>query len=173
MTHLNPVDDLIQLVNTLARVVVLAGLVGSSKVPPLEAVDRAQVALFAVRKATLVQKLASAVSVPDPDSLLLQHLGICAALDEPQQLLGHSPPKDPFRGEQGEGVVAQIEAHLSSKYRQGANTCPIIPTISVVDDIPDQIQVLHFVTVLRHMVAVLLGGVFHGNSRFTDYCVFF
>lgn len=113
--RLDPVDDFVQLINSLSRVVLMTCLVLRSKVSPLEAIDWSQVALFPVRESTLVQELTGTVPVPDLDPLLLQDPCVCTTADEPEQFLGHSSPEDAFRGEQREDVVAQVEPHLGTE----------------------------------------------------------
>jgi hypothetical protein len=61
-------------------------------VPPLEAVDWAQVPGLAIQAET-GQVLFGAISRPDFDVFLLKQLCISGAADEPQKFLGHAPPK--------------------------------------------------------------------------------
>lgn len=168
-SHLDPVDDLVQLVDSLAGIVGLASLVRGTEVSPLEAVDRTQIPLLSVRESALVQELSGAVPIPDPDALLLQLLRIRAAANEPQQLFGHSSPEHPLSGQQWEDVVPQVKSHLSSENGQSADAGAIPATIPSVDDVLDQVQVLHLVSVLRHMVSILglllVLCLFHFNHR--------
>lgn len=167
-THLDPVDDLVKLIDSLAGIIVLACLVRGTKVTPLEAVDRPQIALLSVSEAALVQELPCAVAIPDPDALVLQLLRIRATANEPQQLLGHSTPEHSLGGQQWEDVVAQIETHLSSEKRQSTNARSILATIPSIDDVLDQVQVLHLVSVLRHMVSILRYLFFSCNVHFYE-----
>ena len=72
---LDLVDDLAELVDALVLVVGVHVDILGAEMPPLDAVHRAQVADLAVVQASLVQKLACGVGVPDPDvfSLPNQH----------------------------------------------------------------------------------------------------
>lgn len=67
-------NDFCELVDALSRVVVSRRFVLCAKVPPLEAVDWAEVALFPVGEAELVEEGARAVAVPDVHAFFLQRL---------------------------------------------------------------------------------------------------
>ena len=58
-------DDGLQLVVAFAGVVCMYVNVLCAKVPPLESVDRPQIALLSVRESDAVQVFARAVAVPD------------------------------------------------------------------------------------------------------------
>lgn len=77
-------DDLLQLVHSLAGIVCGCTLVGGSEVSPLEAVDRPQVSFGASLLADAVQVLATAVSVPNVHAFLAQLSGVRAPFEEPQ-----------------------------------------------------------------------------------------
>lgn len=80
-------DDLGQLVDALARVVGRRVLVLCAKVPPLEAVDGAEVALGAVAEPARGEEGRRAVAVPDVDALLGERQRRRRARDEPEELL--------------------------------------------------------------------------------------
>lgn len=65
-------DDLGELVDALACVVRLCVDVFRAKVSPLEAIDGAEIADFAVGEADAVEELAGAVAVPDLDAGLTE-----------------------------------------------------------------------------------------------------
>lgn len=121
------VDDLGQLVDTLARVVSAGVDVLGAKVPPLEAVDGAQVADVAVRQADAVEELAGAVAVPDLDADVAEGLGRGVALDEPEELGDDGAEEDTLRGEEGEdraAVVVELELEAwGGEDGQGSCSC--------------------------------------------------
>lgn len=53
-----------------------------SKVPPLKAIDGSQVTHLAVRQATLIEKLARAIAVPNVNVLGGQDIGIGVTLQD-------------------------------------------------------------------------------------------
>jgi len=65
-------------------------------VAPLEPIDRAQVALFAMRQADAVEEGAAAVAVPDLDALRGEGEGGRAAGDEPEELGDDGAEEDAF-----------------------------------------------------------------------------
>lgn len=107
------VDNLGELVDSLARVVRLGVDVLGAKVPPLEAVHGAEVADLAVGEAQVVEELAGAVAVPDLDAGLAEAGGGCVALDEPEELGDDGAGEDALGGEEGEdrGAVS-VEGEL-------------------------------------------------------------
>lgn len=112
----------------------MARFVFRSEMPPLESINRPQVAFLAILKPSLVQELSIAVPVPDTNVLLLQLLGIRAAADKPQQFFGNTPPEGLLRGQQGKCVVPQIEPHLCTKERQSAGACTVWPFCSCIEN---------------------------------------
>ena len=73
-----------------------------TEVPPLEAVDRAQVALLPVRKAALIQEVPGTIGVPDLHPLPRQLLGVGGPLDHNTESLRpastqnrYNPPPPP------------------------------------------------------------------------------
>ena len=107
------VDDLGQLVDALPRVVRLRIDVLGAKVPPLKAVDGAQVADLAVGEADAVQELARPVAIPDLDARLAQREGGCVGLDEPEELGDDGPGEDALGGEQGQdGCAVTVKSEL-------------------------------------------------------------
>ena len=69
---LDLVDTLLQLVDTLPRIVRVAVFVRRAKMSPLETVHRPKVALAAVPEPARLQELLRAVPVPDLHALLGQ-----------------------------------------------------------------------------------------------------
>mmetsp|Transcript_125011 Transcript_125011/g.399693 ORF Transcript_125011/g.399693 Transcript_125011/m.399693 type:complete len:412 (-) Transcript_125011:138-1373(-) len=134
-------NALCQLVNPLTCVVGVHVHVLRAEVAPLEAVDRAQVSLLAVGQTPVVQELAGAIAIPDLDALVREVLAVRVTLDEPQQLLQHTAPKDPFGREQREGL-SQVEPHHLAKHRDGAHPGAVAHGDTLVDDLPDGIEVL-------------------------------
>lgn len=92
--RLEGVDDALELVVALARVVRLMVDVVGAEVAPLEAIDWAQVADFAVVQAEVVEELARAVAVPDLDALGGEREGGGVALDEPKELGDYGAGED-------------------------------------------------------------------------------
>lgn len=68
-------------------------------------VHRAQVALLAVLEPSRVEKLAAAVAVPDLDALCGEHLGVGAAVDEPDELLDDAAREDTLGGQEWENEL--------------------------------------------------------------------
>jgi hypothetical protein len=64
--------------------------------PPLEAIDWAQVSFLSGGKSQAVQKVSGSIGIPDFHSLGRQFLSICGSLDKPQQLLQNSLPEYTF-----------------------------------------------------------------------------
>lgn len=118
--HLDALDDLLQLVDSLAGVVVVAGAVLGAEVPPLKSINRSQIADLAILKARRVEELARAVAIPDSDVLGLQQLGVRRSFNEPQQLLGHGAPEYALGGQQRK-LIAEVEAHLCTEDADGAD----------------------------------------------------
>lgn len=109
------VDDFGQLVDAPAGVVGLGIDVLCAKVPPLEAVDGAQVADLAVGEPHAVEELAGAVAVPDLDADVAEGRGRGVALDEPEELGDDGAEEDSLRGEQGEdGAAVVVELELEA-----------------------------------------------------------
>lgn len=112
--NFNAFDDFFQLVDSLARVVVLARAVLCSEVSPLEAVDWSQVSNFAVLEARRVEKLTSAVAVPDFDVFRLKNFRIGGSFDEPEKFLCDGSPEHSLRRQQWK-LIAKIKSHLRSE----------------------------------------------------------
>lgn len=120
-----------QLVDAPARVVGGSVDVLGAKVPPLEPVHGAQVALGPVRQADAVEVLARPVTVPDLDALLAQRLGGRVALDEPEELGRHRFEEDAFCGEEREDGCRAIfiEAEFERSWGEEgicACSCPAV-----------------------------------------------
>lgn len=113
------VDDLGQLVHALAGVICLCVDILGAKVPPLEAVDGAQVADVAVREPDAVEELAGPVAVPDLDADVAEGGGGGVALDEPEQLGDDGAEEDSLCGEEGEdGAAVVVELELEAWGRE-------------------------------------------------------
>lgn len=95
------VHHLGQLVDALARVIRPGVDVGRAEMPPLEAVDGAEVADGAVREPDAVEIRPAAVAVPDLDAGGGQRDGGGAAGDEPEELGDDGAEKDAFGGQEG------------------------------------------------------------------------
>jgi hypothetical protein len=80
-------DDLGQLVDALAGIIALGVDIGCPKMPPLEAVDRSEVALLAMTESARGEEGSRAVAVPDMDALSRERQGRRRAGDEPEELL--------------------------------------------------------------------------------------
>ena len=110
------IDDVLELVNTLPFVVVMHSLVCCTKVPPLEAIDRAEIPLFSVSEALFVKELSSCISVPNTNFLITQILSVCVTFKEPNELLCYTPPEHVFGGQHRE-TLTKVIAHLTSEFR--------------------------------------------------------
>mmetsp|Transcript_41303 Transcript_41303/g.86485 ORF Transcript_41303/g.86485 Transcript_41303/m.86485 type:complete len:396 (-) Transcript_41303:583-1770(-) len=139
---LDRIDHLLDLVDALPRVVVVHRFVLGAEMPPLPAVDWAQVADLPVRESDRVEVVARRVAVPDLDLLVLQRLGARVARNEPQQLLRHAAPKDRLGGEERE-VLPQREAHLHAKARASPDAGAVRPRVAVANHVAHQVEVLH------------------------------
>ena len=62
------INDLCQLIDSLASVIRLRVHILGAEMPPLETIDRSQISYFSVRKAHAIEVLAAAVAVPDLDA---------------------------------------------------------------------------------------------------------
>lgn len=102
------VNNLGELVDSLARVVRLGVDVLGAKVPPLEAIHGTEVADLAVVEAEVVEELARAIAVPDLDAGLAKAGGGGVALNEPEELGDNGAGKDAFGGKEGEDWGAVV-----------------------------------------------------------------
>lgn len=68
------VDDVCQLVDTLTGIICLCVHIFGTEVSPLEAVDWSKVAFFTVAETDTVEVLATAIAVPDLDTLIRERL---------------------------------------------------------------------------------------------------
>ncbi len=86
--------------------------------PPLEAVDRAQIALAPVAQPALLEELRIPRPVPNPipsqifTPLRGELLRVRAAADEPDEVLDDAAEEGAFCGEEGEGRVREGEAEV-------------------------------------------------------------
>mmetsp|Transcript_29964 Transcript_29964/g.41825 ORF Transcript_29964/g.41825 Transcript_29964/m.41825 type:complete len:107 (-) Transcript_29964:272-592(-) len=105
--------------------------------PPLVSIDRPKVPIFPVAVPVLIQKLPSAIAIPNFDSFVAQLFRTCTASDQPKQFFDHTPPKYPLGSEQRKRPISQRKSHLSTKL----GACPSASTISFVvsalNDFPD------------------------------------
>ena len=146
-------DDFGELIDALARVVVVTRLVFRAEMPPLKSVHRTQIALGAVGESDLVEEVAGAVAVPDVHALVGEQFRIGRARDEPEELLGDSTRKDAFRGEEGEyerrgggrsrAGAGEGEAERGGGEKgEGARSSAIWTERAVVEDLAHEAEVL-------------------------------
>ena len=121
----------------------------------LESIDRSQVPLLPVVETHAVQEGPAAVPVPDAHVLLLQLLGRGGAPDEPEQLLGDPAVEHLLGGEQGKHTVSKGEAHLSAKEGKGPSASSVTFLVASLDNLPDQVQILHLLMLLRSLVLLM------------------
>lgn len=153
---LDTLNDILQLINALSSVVVLACLVLSAKVSPLKSIDRTEITNFTCLKSSCVEKFTCAVAVPNANVLLLQQLGIGRAANEPQQFLGDTTPKDTFRRQQWK-TFTQIKSHLSPEDAHSANASAIASFCTFVDDLLDQLEILQLIVIVVRLFTVDFG----------------
>ena len=67
-------DDRRQLIDALARVIGLGAAILGSKVPPLEAVHRAKIALLSMAQTDLVEVLSRSIAIPNLPNTLSREL---------------------------------------------------------------------------------------------------
>jgi len=67
---LDELDNLFDLIDSLAGVIRFEVLVLGSKVSPLEAIYRSQISLFSLREPTFVQELSTSISIPNVNLLV-------------------------------------------------------------------------------------------------------
>ena len=160
------VDDARELVDALAGVVGCGVDVGRAKVPPLEAVNGAEVAGGAVGEAERVEELARAVAVPDFYALGGEGLRGSVAGDEPEELGDDGFGEDAFCGEEREdrgagavegefewargedGVGACAGAGWGGglvggrSEREGGVELPVLAQLAFFEDFANQVKVL-------------------------------
>ncbi len=61
------VDDVLELIDALAGVVVVHGAIGGAEMSPLESIDGSEISFFAVGKSAGIEEFAGCVGVPDVD----------------------------------------------------------------------------------------------------------
>ncbi len=135
-------DDIAELVDALARVVVVHGAIGGAEMSPLESVDGSEITFFAMCQSAGIQKLAGSIGVPDMDVFVAEGLDVGVTADEPEQFFGDPAPEDAFGGEEGKRF-AQIEAELVGG-EEGERACagPVVAEISVGQDGVDELEIL-------------------------------
>jgi len=104
-----------QLVHTLASIVSVHVDILGPKVAPLEPIHGTEIALLTIGEADPIEVLAGRIAVPDLDPLILKGLGAGVAADEPKELLCHPPPEDFFGRQQGK-FFSQVKPHLASEF---------------------------------------------------------
>ena len=82
----------------------------------------------------------------------LQLLGGGGAPDEPEQLLGDPAIEDLLGGEQGKHAIPKGEAHLSAKEGKGPSASSVTFLVASLNNLPDKIQILHLLMLLRSLV---------------------
>jgi hypothetical protein len=80
------VDDLGKLVYTLTCVIRLGINIFGTKVSPLEAIHRAEIADLTMIEAEVVEKFARSIAIPDLDASFTEAVRGSVAFDEPQEL---------------------------------------------------------------------------------------
>ena len=135
-------DDISKLVYPLAGIIIVHGLVLSTEMAPLKAIDRPKIPLFSLLKTHFVEKLSGGVSVPDFDLFVTEIFGICIALNKPYQLFSDASPEHILGGENGEALF-KVESHLIAEFPNDANSCSVILNGSCLYDILDNLEILH------------------------------
>src|SRR5690606_25003034 len=79
--------------------------------------------------------------VPDADAVLAQVGDVGLSLEEPEQLVHDRPEVQLLRGDQRK-PLGQVEAHLPSEDRTGADAGPIRLSDAVVADMTHEVEVL-------------------------------
>jgi hypothetical protein len=97
--------------------------------PPLGAVNRAQIAVFLCPL------------VPDMHSVLIEIPDVRISLQEPKQLVDHSLEKKPLCGGCRESV-GEVKAHLPAKDAQDAGSRSVRFLHAVLQDFPEEVQIL-------------------------------
>eukprot|EP00958_Prasinococcus_capsulatus_P016603 scaffold1839_cov382-Prasinococcus_capsulatus_cf.AAC.17 len=138
---LDSVNHLRQLVHALVGVVRVHVFILGSKVAPLEAIDRAQVAHLPLYKTNAVEVLTGAIPVPDADALLGQLPSVGGAPHEPQKLLHHPAPKDAL-GCEYRKTPPKIETHLLAEQGVRASAGSVHTLLAESKDLLDHVQVL-------------------------------
>lgn len=72
---------------------------------PLEAIDRAEITLFSVKKAKIVKEFSRAISIPNPNFFIGQKFGVGVTIHEPYKFFGDTSPEDILSGEDREGLA--------------------------------------------------------------------
>lgn len=141
------IDDLLQLVHALPRIIRMHVPVLGPKVPPLKSINGTQVALLTMPQATPLQKLSAPIRIPNVDVTGCEVLGVGVPANEPQEFLQDALIKDSLGGQQGQDVVVEGEAELPAKDcdRSGASTVRAL--LAICKDVPNQVQVLHFIQI--------------------------
>ena len=149
-------DDLSDLIHAFARVICLRVDVFGSEMPPLEPVDRTQVAFCTVREADAVQIGAGPVAVPDLDAGGGEGQGGRGAGDEPEEFsddgaeeyaLCCEEGEDWDRGDGGGGVGGAGERETELRREgdgEGACAGAIGAVLAAGEDLADQGKVLVF-----------------------------
>lgn len=121
---------------------------------PLKSVYWSEIHFLAVLEAARVEKLPRTVGIPDLNATITEVLGVGATTNKPEELLGNATPEDTFGGEEREDVVAQVEAHLRAKEREGAGASAILPLDAARHDLGNQIQVLIFSMSVKLIIGI-------------------
>lgn len=108
----------------------------STKVAPLEAINRSEVHLFTVVEAPLVQEFSGAVAIPDVDALVGEELRVGGARDEPEELFRHASPEGALCGEEGK-AFPQIETHGAAKEGERSRASAVGLHSSALNGFPD------------------------------------
>jgi len=140
---LDLVHHLGELIDPLARVIILARAVLGAEMAPLKSVHRAQVAFAPVRETHAVEVFARAVAFPDVHALGREDLAVRTARHEPQQLLDHAAREDALGSQERQGRVGEGEAEGGGREeREGARAGSVGARLPGLDDPADEVEVL-------------------------------
>lgn len=89
-------DALLQLVNTLSRIILVTVSILCSKVPPLEPIDWPKVSLAAVSQPSLFQELLRPIPIPNLHTLFREQLRVGGSVDKPEQFFEDPTHKRSF-----------------------------------------------------------------------------
>lgn len=109
--------------------------------PPLEAVDWAEIPFLTVLQTEVVQKLSGGISVPDFDLFVTEELCISFAVNEPHKLFGDTSPKY-ILGRQDWEALAKVVSHLMAEFGVDTGSRSIILVFTSLNDILDHFKVL-------------------------------
>jgi hypothetical protein len=104
------VNHLLELIDPLARIIVLARPVLRPEMPPLEPIHGSQVAFASMAQPDFIKVLSRPIALPYIHPFGRERLAVGIARDEPEQLFDDAAGEDAFRSQEGERPVRQGEA---------------------------------------------------------------